>query len=499
MTGFVLLFAVACLGGVIATVGDRIGMKVGKSRLSLFNLRPRQTATVVSVTTGMVASFSTLMLMIALDPQLRRGLFELDDIQDDLALAQRDLELTQAEKVDVETTLKKSTELQKEARSRLIEINDSLQTAVAREEETLNRFLETQTQLEGVSEQANSLRGEINGLRDERRALVEEQAQVLAQIAQRDAEISQRNQEIFERNQQLSERDEEIAQRSEELSQVNTELSRRDSQIAQRDEEIAERENRLADLQTQQTFLTEEIRNLEGEFQRLRLGNVAVGRNQAIAVVTVRTSSEEDARRKIEDALLTANYRVVQNILPDQDVIDRPVIRYDPTVVQQVLSAITNDQSYAIVVSSAANYIVGEPCVNAVFTEGGEPCLQVNVAAVVNRVQFQAGEALVSAQLGRNVDIESFVERFSLLREAADFQAQRSGVIDHAPIIANGFFDPVLEFYSKVQAYGEPVEIQLIASQPILTTGPVFLDIAAVRDGQILFRTRDSDPQASAR
>ena len=77
MTGFVLLFAVACLGGVIATVGDRIGMKVGKSRLSLFNLRPRQTATLVSVVTGMVASFSTLMLLIALDSQLRKGLFEL--------------------------------------------------------------------------------------------------------------------------------------------------------------------------------------------------------------------------------------------------------------------------------------------------------------------------------------------------------------------------------------------------------------------------------------
>ncbi len=500
MTGFVLLFAVACLGGVIATVGDRIGMKVGKSRLSLFNLRPRQTATVVSVATGMIASFSTLMLMIALDPQLRRGLFQLDEIQADLALAQQDLESTEAEKVDVETTLKKSTQLQREARARLIEINDSLQTAVAREEETLNRFLETQSELEGVSEQANSLRDEINGLRDERKALVEEQAQVLGQIAQRDQEISQRNQQLSERdqelsqrNQQLSERDQEIVQRSEELSQVNTELSQRDSQIAQRDEEIAERESRLADLQTQQTFLTEEIRNLEGEFQRLRLGSIVVGRNQAISVVTVRTNSAEEARRKIEDALLSANYRVVQQILPDQDVIDKPVIRYDTATVQQILSSITDAQNYAIVVSSAANYIVGEPCVNAVFTQGGEPCLQVNVAAVVNRVQFQQGEALVSARLGRNVDIESFVERFSLLRQAADFQAQRSGVIDHSPVVANGFLDPVLEFYKKVQAYGEPVEIQLIASQPILTTGPVFLDIAAVKDGQILFRTRDSD------
>ena len=80
MTGFVLLFAVACLGGVIATVGDRIGMKVGKSRLSLFNLRPRQTAMVITVVTGMLISALTLGILFSTSKSLRRGIFELDDI-----------------------------------------------------------------------------------------------------------------------------------------------------------------------------------------------------------------------------------------------------------------------------------------------------------------------------------------------------------------------------------------------------------------------------------
>ncbi|XGB38754.1 MAG: DUF3084 domain-containing protein [Cyanobacteria bacterium LVE1205-1] len=39
-TGYVLVFAILVLGGVIATVGDRLGTRVGKARLSLFNLRP---------------------------------------------------------------------------------------------------------------------------------------------------------------------------------------------------------------------------------------------------------------------------------------------------------------------------------------------------------------------------------------------------------------------------------------------------------------------------
>jgi uncharacterized protein (DUF3084 family) len=471
MTGFVLIFAVACLGGVIATVGDRIGMKVGKSRLSLFNLRPRQTATLVSVATGMAASFSTLMLLIALDDQLFKGLFELKDIQSELAAAKSDLESTQSEKNDVETTLKKSTQLQKEAQSRLQQTNESLETAVAREEETLKRLLDTQSQLSSVSEQATSLRDKITDLRVERQALVEEQATVREQIAQRDSAIAQRNQQLTARNQ--------------ELSQVNAEL-------AARDQEIAERESRLEDLQTQQAFLSEEIQGLEAEFQGLRLGNVAIGRNQTLALTITRADSAAAAQKAVEDALSSANLFVAQTILPGIESVDSLAIRFDADAVEQIVSSITDRQNYVIRVSSAANYIVGEPCVNAALTQGGEPCLQVNIAAVINEVRFQLGDVLASVEIESNISNEALIERFSLLRTAAEFQARRNGIIGYQPIIASGLSDPVLDFLAQVQRYGSPLEIQAIASQPILTTGPVYLDLAAVQNGQVLFRTQNS-------
>ncbi|NJM97498.1 MAG: DUF3084 domain-containing protein [Phormidesmis sp. RL_2_1] len=481
MTGFVLLFAVACLGGVIATVGDRIGMKVGKSRLSLFNLRPRQTATLVSVATGMVASFSTLMLLIALDDQLRKGLFQLDDIQQELAEAQTDLEFTQAEKDAVESTLAESTLLQAEAQTRLLEINESLQTAIDREEETLDRLLDTQSQLGDVSEQANSLRDEINGLRSERQALIDEQANVLRQIAQRDREISQRNAEIDQQDQELAQRD--------------AELSDRDAQIAQRNQEIAERENRLAELQTQQAFLSQEIARLEEEFQGLRLGNVAIGRNETLALTITRANSAENAQRAVDDALSTANRIAVQTVLPGIESVDAIAIRYDPDVIKQIVESITDSQNYVIRVSSAANYIVGEPCVNAAITQGDEPCLQVNVDFARNEVRFQPGEVLATTTMGGpNIRNEVLIERFTLLRATAEFQARRNGIIRYQPIIANGLSEPILEFLSQVQAYDAPVEVRAVANQPILTTGPVYLDLIAVQNNQILFRTRGSTP-----
>ncbi len=485
-TGFVLLFAVACLGGVIATVGDRIGMKVGKSRLSLFNLRPRQTATVVSVATGMVASFSTLLLLIALDDQLRKGLFQLDDIQAELADAQSGLESTQAEKDEVESTLQASTELQAEAQSRLLETNESLQTAIAREKETLSRLLDTQSQLDSVSEQADSLRDEIGDLRSEREALIAEQAKVRGQIAERDQQIAQRNQQLSQRNQQLSQRDQELQRR-------NAELSDRDAQIAQRDQDIAERESRLEVLQTQQAFLSEEIARLEDEFQGLRLGNVAIGRNETLSFTIARPDSEITARTAVEDALAQANRFVARTILPgiEEEDIDSFAIRFDPDTVQRIVASIADQQNYVIRVSSAANYVVGEPCVNEALTQNGEPCLLVNVEAAINEILFQPGEVLAAVRIeSDDVSNETLIERFTLLRATAEFQARRNGIIRYQPIIASGLSDPILEFLGQVQRYGEPLEIQAFASQPIYTTGPVYLELAAVQNNQVLFRTR---------
>ena len=491
MTGFVLLFAVVCLGGVIATVGDRIGMKVGKSRLSLFNLRPRQTATLVSVATGMVASFATLMLLFALDGQLRKGVFQLEDIQLELSKAQSDLESTQIEKDEVEDTLDKSTQLQAEAQDRLQETNESLQTAIAREEETLANLLDTQSQLDEVSEQAGSLRDEIGGLRSEREALIAEQAEVRSRIAQRDAEIAQRNGEIAERNQQIEQRNQQLTQRDQELQQRTADLGERDRQIAQRNDEIAERETRLEALQTQQAFLSKEISRLEDEFQGLRLGNVAIARNETLAFTVARPDSEQNAIQAVEQALGEANRFAVQTILPGTETVDNFTIRFDPVAVSQIVSSITDSQNYVIKVASAANYVTGEPCVADALRKAGPPCLLVNVTAIPNEVVFRQGDVLASVDVSaEDIRNNRLVERFTILRATAEFEARRSDIVRYQPIVASGFSDPIIEFLTRVEAYGKNIEIQAFASQPIFPASPVYLELAAVQNGQVIFRTR---------
>ena len=52
MSGWLLILSLLVLGGVLSTLGDRLGSRVGKARLSLFNMRPRRTAVVITVLTG---------------------------------------------------------------------------------------------------------------------------------------------------------------------------------------------------------------------------------------------------------------------------------------------------------------------------------------------------------------------------------------------------------------------------------------------------------------
>ena len=78
MSGWLLILAVLVLGGVLSTLGDRLGSRIGKARLSLFQMRPRRTAVVITVLTGSLISALTLGLMVAVSERLSVGLFQLD-------------------------------------------------------------------------------------------------------------------------------------------------------------------------------------------------------------------------------------------------------------------------------------------------------------------------------------------------------------------------------------------------------------------------------------
>ena len=97
MSGWLLILALLLLGGVLSTLGDRLGSKVGKARLSLLGMRPRRTAVVITVLTGSLISAISLGLMLLVSDRLRTGLFELDQLERRLRDGREALERSQRE------------------------------------------------------------------------------------------------------------------------------------------------------------------------------------------------------------------------------------------------------------------------------------------------------------------------------------------------------------------------------------------------------------------
>lgn len=73
ISGILLIVALVLVSGVIAYVGDIVGRRMGRKRLSLFGLRPRHTAIVISVFAGMLITIMTLVVAMTLSRDVKDG------------------------------------------------------------------------------------------------------------------------------------------------------------------------------------------------------------------------------------------------------------------------------------------------------------------------------------------------------------------------------------------------------------------------------------------
>ncbi|KGF94531.1 Myosin heavy chain [Prochlorococcus marinus str. MIT 9201] len=74
MAGILIVFLII-LGGLIAPFGDLLGTKIGKARFSILRLRPKKTATIVTIITGGFISAISIGLLLLVSEEFRQRLF----------------------------------------------------------------------------------------------------------------------------------------------------------------------------------------------------------------------------------------------------------------------------------------------------------------------------------------------------------------------------------------------------------------------------------------
>jgi uncharacterized protein (DUF3084 family) len=461
-SGIILILAVLILGGVIATVGDRIGTRVGKARLSLFNLRPKKTAVLVTILTGALISATTMALLLVTNERLRVGIFQLGQIErklsgtrDTLKRTLNDLQKTMGQKTQVEQELSRTKTEQARVQTKLDRINESLKEAIAKQSqaETQRKRAEAQrdvirSQLSTVSEQALRLRSEISQLQSERQILITQRDQVKQQIAQRDAEIAQRNAVI----------------------------EQRDRDIADRDTVIAQRESRLKELEAQQTYLAQKVQLSEQEADLIRRGILRIQRNQVLASAVVRITDPTAANQAVDQLLRKANQVALRAVQPGVTE-EQQIVQITNPEVQQLVGQIDDGQDYVVRIIAAANYVQGEKTPVAVFAD-----------AVRNQVLFLAGDVIASKSIEPStLSTEELNQSISQLVAASNFRARRAGVLTEGVQIDR--LQAWSSFIEQLRQYNSTVEIRAVAAEVTYTVGPLKIELVAVQNGQVILRT----------
>ena len=83
--GIAMFFVLMLMGGLIAFLGDKIGSKVGKKRMTLFGLRPKYTSIIVTIISGVLISFLTVAVLAVVNENVRVALFGLSKLQAQMA------------------------------------------------------------------------------------------------------------------------------------------------------------------------------------------------------------------------------------------------------------------------------------------------------------------------------------------------------------------------------------------------------------------------------
>jgi uncharacterized protein (DUF3084 family) len=494
-TGYILIAAILIVGGIIATVGDRIGTRVGKKRLSLFNLRPKNTAVLVTIFTGTIIAASTLGILFAADEGLRKGVFELENIQRDLKQKRVQLKKTEAEKSQIEAQRDQARKEQAKAQEDLQAINQSLQVAVDKQQKTeaklnvtttqLNRTLnqqaqtqarlqDTQQQLGQVVAQYQQAIGELENVSAQRKKLLLEMDSLKAE---RQILFNEAKAAIEKRDRELAKRQENIQQRDRKIAQLDKLVQERNLQITGREQVIAQRENRLKELEAQQGSLEQEVARLEKYYQSfrdLRIGKLALIRGQVLAagVISVNqpTSARQAVIRLLQEANQNANLELTE---PSANPANVQILHVTQERIEQLTKQINDGKQYVVRIFSAGNYV------------RGEKQIEFFADAARNEMVFTGGEVVATTTADpKTMTSYQLRQRLELLISASQFRARNAGIVENVQI--DGTF---IRFIAQLRQYDQLVDIKAVAAEDTYTAGPLKVRLVAIQNGKIVFST----------
>lgn len=417
--GWVMLFILSVMGGIIAYLGDKIGSRVGKRKIVLFGLRPKYTSIVITILTGISIAVVTLGVMFVLSQNVRIALFGMHQLQMQKAEleAQRDTLQKQAEALGNELADKNS----------LIASNEEL-------------LKQQQAQLDGKNEEIR-----------------------LTQL-----DLQQAQQARDDKTRQLS------------IIQVAMDEAKTDKEEAEaaRDAAVSDKEKAQKDLtmleETKQQMMTiiqtldQRIRLLNQTMTHIREGFVIFRAGEVLSSIVLNGGMNEAAtRQEVSQAMNQTNTMICRRLgIQDENAV---LVYISPDEFESVIHELqqSGNKKKLLRVIAAGNIMLGEPTL-------------VHIEMYDNQLVYHRGETVYEAKLPAQESTENTELLVLRFLHNVNKNAQMRGMLPD-PLTGNVGAVTVTEMFdaiAKIKSYsGSNVVLRAVTMSDIYTAGPLGVDI----------------------
>lgn len=417
--GWVMLFILSVMGGIIAYLGDKIGSRVGKRKIVLFGLRPKYTSIVITILTGISIAVVTLGVMFVLSQNVRIALFGMHQLQMQKAEleAQRDTLQKQAEALGNELADKNS----------LIASNEEL-------------LKQQQAQLDGKNEEIR-----------------------LTQL-----DLQQAQQARDDKTRQLS------------IIQVAMDEAKTDKEEAEaaRDAAVSDKEKAQKDLtmleETKQQMMTtiqtldKRIRLLNQTMTHIREGFVIFRAGEVLSSIVLNGGMNEAAtRQEVSQAMNQTNTMICRRLgIQDENAV---LVYISPDEFESVIQELqqSGNKKKLLRVIAAGNIMLGEPTL-------------VHIEMYDNQLVYHRGETVYEAKLPAQESTENTELLVLRFLHNVNKNAQMRGMLPD-PLTGNVGAVTVTEMFdaiAKIKSYsGSNVVLRAVTMSDTYTAGPLGVDI----------------------
>ncbi len=333
MYGLALIAVLAVMGGAIAYIGDKLGTKVGKKKLSMFGLRPKHTSIIVTIVTGILIAASTLGILSLTSRDVRTALFGMEALKNNLA------------RLSQEVAVK----------------NNELETSRAALQAKIAEFSTLDARVKESAKQLAEITDELSQVTDERDRTIAALSKVQADYTTAKGDLTKATKEISA------------------LQTTKAELDKR----------VASLNEAKVSLQSDVDRLNELAVNLKKGIEVVREGVVIFRAGEVLSTNVVQGGLPQEQTEQALSQIIYGTNRSITEKLGVQN--DLEVLWVSKNDYQQAASLISSTPGSIIVrITAAGNTIYGEPTISRIDLFPNK--LVYDAGAVVYSEVFDAGK-----------------------------------------------------------------------------------------------------------